>query len=47
MHGEQRNAYMVLVGKPEEIKPRGNHFFRLEGIIEADREDILSRRGLD
>jgi hypothetical protein len=33
---EERSMYMVLVGKPEEIRPRGRHRCRLKDNIKAD-----------
>jgi hypothetical protein len=48
MHGEQRNAYIVSVGKPEGMRPLGRpFFFGWEDNIKTEIEDMLAWRGLD
>jgi hypothetical protein len=40
MHGEKRNAYMNLVGKPEGKRPIGRHTRRWEDNITIDLREI-------
>jgi hypothetical protein len=40
MHGEKRNAYMILVGKPEKKRPLGRPRCRWEDNIKMDLGDI-------
>jgi len=44
--GDMRNAYKILVGKPEGKKPRGRHRRRWEGNIRLDLREI-GREGVD
>jgi hypothetical protein len=38
--GENRNAYRVLVGKPEQKRPLGRHTCRWEDNIKMDHREI-------
>jgi hypothetical protein len=38
--GEKRNAYMILVGKPEGKRPPGRFRLRWEDIIKMDFREI-------
>jgi hypothetical protein len=40
MHGEKKNAYKILVGKPEGKRPLGRLRRRWEGNIEMDLREI-------
>jgi hypothetical protein len=42
--GEMRNAYIILVGRPEEKRPFGRCRFRTEDDV---RMDLRERCGLD
>jgi hypothetical protein len=39
-HGEKRNAYRILVGKPERKRPLGRPRLRWEDNIKIDPEEI-------
>jgi len=39
-HVERRGVYRVLVGKPEEKRPRGRPRHRLEDNIKTDFQDV-------
>jgi hypothetical protein len=46
--GEMRNAYIILVGKPEEKRPAGKPKHRSEDNIKMDLRDVGFRGcGLD
>jgi hypothetical protein len=38
--GENRNAYRILVGKPERKRPLGRPLYRWEGNINMDLREI-------
>ena len=38
--GERRDAYKLLVGKPEGKRPNGRHRRRLEGNIKMDFQEL-------
>jgi hypothetical protein len=38
--GEMRNAYNILVGKPEGMRPLGRHRRRWEGNMRMDLKEI-------
>jgi len=38
--GERRDAYIVLVGKPEGKRPRGRHRCRWEDDIKMDLQEV-------
>jgi hypothetical protein len=40
MLGKKRNAYRILVGKPERKRPLGRHRCWCENNIKMDREEI-------
>jgi hypothetical protein len=40
MHGEERNAYRILVGKPEGKRPLGRPRRRWEDSIKMDLREI-------
>jgi hypothetical protein len=40
MHGEKRNAYRILVGKPEGKRPLGRPRRKWEGNIKMDVREI-------
>jgi hypothetical protein len=44
--GEMRNAYIILVGKPEERRPLGRPRHRWEDNIRMDLQEI-GREGVD
>jgi hypothetical protein len=43
--GERRGAYRVLVGKPEERRPRGRPWRRWEDNIKMDLQKVEGERG--
>jgi hypothetical protein len=42
MHGEKRNAYRILAGKPEGNRPLGRHGRRYEDNIKMELRDTGS-----
>jgi hypothetical protein len=44
---ERREAYRVLVAKPERKGPYGGHGFRWEDNIKMDLQEVICGHGLD
>jgi hypothetical protein len=47
MNGEKRNAYRILVGRPERKRPLGRPRHRWVDNIKMDRRDRMGWYGLD
>jgi hypothetical protein len=45
--GEERDAYMILVVRPERRRPLGRHRRRWEGNIKMDLQEVGWGHGLD